>query len=130
MKGNPAMQVYKRVMRHSILALLVERLRASYDLEFPEGTQAIDRISIYEIDALLYFRNDAKLNELRGALTRLDNGTFGICIGCKNRIDWSLLLRDPGRRVCPDCDNEFRTPILDVSVSAYLNRESTLFAEL
>lgn len=120
------MRVYKLVMRRTIMALLLDRLREY--LEFPQMTQAIDRISIYEIDTLLYLRSDPKLDELRRALTRLDNGTFGICTECRRRIDWSLLLRDPGRRVCLDCDDEFRNPVLDAPVHAYANLEGT-FAE-
>jgi RNA polymerase-binding transcription factor DksA len=124
------MQVYKLAMRRSILAQLVDRLRARHDVDFPKGTQAIDRISIHEIDSLLYFRRDARLDELRGALTRLDNGTFGKCIGCKSRISWPVLLRDPGIRVCPDCDHEIRNPALEASVSAYPSLETTSFAGL
>jgi RNA polymerase-binding transcription factor DksA len=130
LEGNQTVQVDKLVMRRSIVGLLVERLNASYDLdlEFPDGNQAIDRISNQEIDALLSFRSDPKLDELRTALTRFDNGTFGICIGCKNRIDWSLLLCDPGRRICPNCEDEFRNPVPDASVSAYPNLESNFAA--
>jgi RNA polymerase-binding transcription factor DksA len=106
-------------MRRSIVGYLVERLNAAYDLdlEFPDGNQAIDGISNQEIDALLSFRSDSKLDELRAALTRFDNGTFGICIGCKNRMDWSLLLCDPGRRVCPNCEDDFRIPLPEASLS-------------
>jgi RNA polymerase-binding transcription factor DksA len=122
------MKVYRLVMRRTIVALLVDRLKASHDLEFPSGTHALDGISNYEIEALLSVRNDPQIDELRGALDRLDNRTFGICIGCRTRIDWSLLLRDPCRRVCPDCEHEFRNPVPDTSVSDYPNQERTFVA--
>jgi RNA polymerase-binding transcription factor DksA len=128
LEGNSTMQVYKLVMRRSILALLVDRLRASADLEFPEGTRAFDRISTFEIGALFYVRSDPALDELRGALTRLENGTFGICNKCKSRIGWSLLLRDPRKRVCPDCEDEIKKPILEATGSAYPSLESTSFS--
>lgn len=130
MEGNPTMRAYKIVMRRSILTLLVDQLKASCDLDFPEGTKATDVITNREIDALLSFRSDPKLDELRGALTRLDNGTFGICIGCKNRIDRPLLFRDPGMRICPDCEERFRNPIPDASLSDSLNSESNFFGEV
>lgn len=129
MEGNQAMKVYRVVMRRSIVALLVDRLKESHDLEFPSGSHALDEISNYEIEALLSIRSDPQIDELRRAFDRLDNCTFGICIGCKRRIDWSLLLRDPCRRVCPDCEVEFRNPAPDTSVTDYPNQERAFFAE-
>ena len=124
------MKIYRLVMRRSILALLIDRLKESHDLEFPEGSNAIDGISNYEIEALLSLRSDPRLDELRGALTRLENRTFGICIGCRTRIDWQLLLRDPCKRVCPDCETDIRIPSMDASVSEYPNLGRNLVAEL
>ena len=129
MEGNQAMKVYRVVMRRLIVSLLVDRLKVSHDLEFPAGTHAIDGITDYEIEALLSVRNDPKIDELRGALVRLENRTFGICIGCRSRIGWSLLLRDPCRRVCSDCENQLRIPIPNTSVSDYPNQERTFAAQ-
>jgi RNA polymerase-binding transcription factor DksA len=129
MEGNQTMKVYRVVMRRLIVSLLVDRLRASHELEFPTGTHVLDGITDYEIEALLSIRNDPKIDELRGALIRLENRTFGICVGCRSRIGWSLLLRDPCRRVCPDCENEFRNPVPDMSVSAYQTRERTFIPQ-
>jgi RNA polymerase-binding transcription factor DksA len=130
MEGNPAMREYKFVMRRSILTLLVDQLKASCDLDFPHGTNVIDVITNSEIDALLSFSSDPKLDELREALTRLESGTFGICIGCKNWIDRPLLFRDPGMRICPDCEKRFRNPIPDASLPYSLNPNSDFFGEL
>jgi hypothetical protein len=123
------MQADKREMRRSILSLLLDRLRATYELELPELSRGIDELSMYELKALLCFRSDSKLDELRGALTRLDNGRFGICIGCKKRIDWSLLLSDPGRRVCPDCEGELRTSVPEAPAFGNPGLESAFFTE-
>ena len=128
-EGNLTMKVYRLVMRRSIVALLVERLKASHDLDLPRGTHALDGITDYEIEALLSVRSDPQIDELRRALERLDNRAFGICIGCKSRIDWSALLQDPCRRVCPDCEVEFRNPAPDTSVTDYPNQERAFFAE-
>jgi len=66
LEGNPAMKVYRLVMRRSIVALIIDRLKASHDIEFPEGSNAIDGISNYGIEALLSLRSDPRLDELRG----------------------------------------------------------------
>ena len=123
------MQADKYAMRRSILSFLLDRLRGTYELELHDLTQGIDDLSMCELDALLSFRSDSKLEELRGALTRLDNGKFGICIGCKNRIDWSILLSDPGRRVCPGCEGELSKPIPGASVVGSPGLGSTFFTE-
>ena len=129
MGGIQGIKVYRLVMRRSIVALLVDRLRASHELEFPSGTHALDGISNYEIEELLSIRNDPRIDELRGALLRLDHRTFGACTRCKNRIGWSLLLRDPCRRVCPDCESAFSNPVPDTSESDYPEQERVFVAE-
>jgi RNA polymerase-binding transcription factor DksA len=59
-----------------------------------------------EIHALMAFRNDPILEELRGALSRVDNGTFGICLGCKRTMAPALLTNDPMRRFCFECEGK------------------------
>jgi RNA polymerase-binding transcription factor DksA len=104
------MQIYKLAMQRSILALLVDSLKVSHDLDFPEGPRTIDRMSIHEIEALTCYRNNPRIEALRGALSRLRNGRFGICPVCRNRIEWSLLFRDPAIQECPVCSgHESRT---------------------
>ena len=123
------MQADTYAMRRSILFLLLDRLRRAYELELHDLAQGIDDLSMYELNALLSFRSDPKLEELRGALTRLDNGEFGICIRCKNRIDLSVLLSDPGRRVCPGCEGELSRPIPKGSMAGKPGLGSTFFTE-
>jgi RNA polymerase-binding transcription factor DksA len=84
---------------------------------------------MYELNALLAFRSDSKLEELRCALTRLDNDRFGICIGCKTLIEGSLLLNDPGRRICLRCEGELSKPVRDASVVGNPGLGSTFFTE-
>jgi RNA polymerase-binding transcription factor DksA len=104
------MQIYKLAMQRSILALLVDSLKASNALDFPQWPRTIDRMSIHEIEALIYYRNNPRIDALRGALSRLRNGRFGICPVCRNRIDWSLLFQDPGVRECPVCSGHESRP--------------------
>jgi RNA polymerase-binding transcription factor DksA len=94
-------------MRQLILSHLYAHLKAAYDLELPEEAFREDTITDREIDASLAFKSDSKLDELLGALVRLENGTFGNCIGCKEPISQSILDRDPTRRICPKCERAF-----------------------
>jgi RNA polymerase-binding transcription factor DksA len=65
------------------------------------------RLNLHQIDALLAFKSDPKLDELRAALDRLEHGTYGVCITCKHPISREILQRDPGRRICPHCEQGF-----------------------
>ena len=115
------MKVYRLVMRRSIMYLMIERLRQCYDLELPEVSHLINGLSHHEFGALLSLGSDPTLDRLRGALGRLDNGTFGRCLECNTRIGWPLLLRDPVRRVCAGCAEESWNSIPGAPLSAYPN---------
>jgi RNA polymerase-binding transcription factor DksA len=95
-----------RVMRITILSRLWEHLKDEYSLEFPRSTFVSGRNSDGEIDAILAFKSDPRLDELRGALSRLKNGTYGTCIRCKRQISQAALDSDPAQRLCPDCERE------------------------
>ncbi len=99
MSGN------KPAMRRNILLHLFEHLKDRYDIELPSSILTTGAIQDREIDALLAFKSDAKLDELRGALTRLENDTFGTCIGCKGQLSKALLESDPTTRLCPECED-------------------------
>jgi RNA polymerase-binding transcription factor DksA len=63
--------------------------------------------SPHEMEGILSFKSDAHLEELRNALTRIEQGTFGVCISCKHRISRESLYNDPVRRMCPECEQRF-----------------------
>ena len=119
------MKVYRLVLRRSIIALLVDRLKECCDIELPGGARSIDGFSNNELGSLLSLGSDPRLDELSGALDRLQDGTFGKCSACKSRIGWSLLLRDPARSVCPDCERHSSSPVHEVSESVYPEFERT-----
>jgi hypothetical protein len=119
------MKVYRLVMRRSIVTLLVHRLKECCDIELPGGARSIEGFSNHELGSLLSLGSDPRLDELSGALDRLQNGTFGKCSECKSRIGWSLLLRDPVRRVCPDCEQPSRSMVCGLSASGYPGIENT-----
>jgi len=101
------MKKSKRAMRRVILCKLFEHLEAYYGCDWSRETFVDGQLSLHQIDALLAFKSDPRLQELRGALVRFDEGTYGICIGCKREISQDILDRDPSQRVCADCEKEF-----------------------
>jgi len=100
----------KRTRRRTVLKRMFDLLERSYGISL--GGEAIDVVSMHEIDALLSFKTEPRLDELRGALDRIDDGTFGVCISCKGVISEELLDADPARRMCSACEREFSKPVL------------------
>jgi len=94
------------VRRRAILSHLFDHLKSSYDIELPRETLAGGLMSDRDIDAVLAFKSDAELDELRSALSRLENGTYGFCLRCRHQMSSSLLTHDPARRICPQCERE------------------------
>jgi len=101
------MQRNKRAMRRAVLARMFDLLEESYGVDISREEFVGEMISPHEVDALLSFKSDTRLVELRGALERINDGSFGICIGCKTEIELELLQREPARRMCARCEREF-----------------------
>lgn len=96
----------KQAMRQAILSSLYEQLQENYTVVYPRETFIKGNLSLHELDALLAFKSEPRLVELRNAIDRLEHGTFGVCIHCKGGISQHLLVSDPARRVCPQCERE------------------------
>ena len=100
----------RRSIRHQILLQLLKHLKTTYNYEpLPDALKAL-LYSAAGIDTLLSFRSDSHLDDLRGALLRLEAGTFGICIACKKWIPTSVLYVDITRRICVPCEEAFSHP--------------------
>ena len=93
----------KRAMRRVILSRLFDTLQEHYPVEFTK--EWFSSLSPHEVDAILSFKSGPTLEELRQALDRLEDGTFGVCISCKEEIGQKVLDSDPARRICFDCEN-------------------------
>jgi hypothetical protein len=106
MEGH-VMKKSKRSMRYLILSRLFDHLDEAYGLDWGRDSFVSGRQSLRDVDALLAFKSDPKIEELRSALDRLENGTYGVCIGCKSRISQELLDADPAHRFCLDCEQQF-----------------------
>ena len=104
-------------MRGAIIGQLFEHLNTEYGLEGPTATPSTDQVSNHDLDAILAFRSDRTLDELRNALLRLENGTYGTCIVCKQQMTQDLLDHDPTQRVCPGCAKKLnRRPLNTASL--------------
>ena len=101
------MKKSSRHMRHVILGRLYTYLQDQYSISLPESFPLEDLRSHHQVDAMLAFRSDPLLVELRAALDRLDDGTFGVCLSCKEEIDEDLMDRDPTRRMCDRCERVY-----------------------
>ena len=97
----------RRAMRNQVLSRMFDLLDQSYGIDIDRDEFVGERVSLHEIDAVLAFKSDPHLDELRGALERIDDGSYGVCIGCKTEIDQRLLDEEPARRICAKCEKEY-----------------------
>lgn len=112
----------KRVMRRLILSKLYDSLQDQFADFYPRDTFINGELSFHEIDALLAFKSDAYVEELRNALDRLEDGTFGVCLSCKSSISQDALDGDPAQRVCTACEQKF----IHVAATHYYAQPYTL----
>lgn len=97
-------------MRRAVLERMFDLLEETYGIDISREEFVGEMISPHEIEAILSFKSDTRLEELRTALERINDGSFGICIGCKTEIEVELLRREPARRMCARCEREFNRP--------------------
>jgi RNA polymerase-binding transcription factor DksA len=108
-----------RSMRRVVLCRMFDLLEQTYGIDVDREEFVGERVSLHEIDAALAFKSDPRLEELRGALERIDDGSFGVCIGCKTDIEERLLDDEPARRMCQKCEKEYNRSS-SVSMEAHL----------
>lgn len=98
------MKKSKRSMRRAILESLYSHLQDAYRLEWPQEAFVDGHTALRDIDALLAFKSDPRIDELCRALDRLEQGTYGRCLACKGLIGQDLLDADPAVRMCASCE--------------------------
>ena len=94
-------------IRRSILRRLYSHLEEHYAITIPDSSLNKDPLSLHQLDALLAFKSDPHLDDLRAALDRLEEGTFGVCLSCKVQIEENLMDIDPTRRMCDRCERVY-----------------------
>lgn len=98
----------KRSMRRIILCRLFEHLDEAYGIEMSREIFTEGGLCIHQIDALLAYKSDPVIDALRGALQRLEDGSYGDCLSCKKTLPQELLDADPARRMCDECEVRVR----------------------
>jgi RNA polymerase-binding transcription factor DksA len=93
----------KRI-RRVILSRLYDHLLEQYFVPWPREPFVAGTVTEHEVEAVLAFKSDVRLDELRTALDRLDHGIYGVCISCKGRIPLESLVLNPAQRVCVVCE--------------------------
>ncbi len=106
-KKRDDMKKSKRVIRRQILSRMYDFLQDQYSIFYSRETFLSGDLPIHDIDALLAFKSDSQLGELRNALDRLEDGSYGTCIGCKSAISQDILDKDPVQRICGACEKKF-----------------------
>lgn len=114
------MRKSKRAMRRAVLDKLFGHLEESYGIDWTRESFVDGQLNVHQIDAILAFKSDPILDELRGALDRLEAGTFGVCISCKKPMSQEVLDSDPARRVCSGCEVEI-SHIVNQHFASHLN---------
>lgn len=113
--------VVKKSSRHTrqiILGRLYTHLEAYYSISLSEEFPSKDQVSLHQIDAVLAFKSDPQLDDLRAALERLEEGAFGLCLSCKEQIGEALMNADPTRRMCERCERLYSRVVLKYQGSA------------
>ena len=95
-----------KVMRRVMLSRLYRHLQQQYDFNRSRDAFLDGTLTDHELDAILAFKSDQWLSELRNALNRISDGTYGVCISCKRRIPQRMLDVDPILRLCGECEQE------------------------
>jgi len=83
-----------RHTRHREEPLSADFAEQAVELENGETLVALDR----EVTA--------ELREIERALRRIEDGTYGICTGCKETVDEPRLQAVPFASLCIDCANK------------------------
>lgn len=69
-----------------------------------EGDMA-DRAEDYEERSSTLSVLESRLNDINHALSLIENGQYGVCEVCKNKIEESRLEVNPSARTCETCMN-------------------------
>jgi hypothetical protein len=106
------MRINVKTMRKAVLSEIFDHLVRTYNLDLRRDEFTGGMFSSNEIDGILSFKSDPRLDELHEALHRIEHGTYGVCLSCKHDIGDSVLQKDPGSRMCSVCEHEYSKPVM------------------
>ena len=68
-----------------------------------DETDEIQGNMLLEVTAKIYHRNNNKIKKIIDTLTKIDNGTYGICEDCEDEISEKRLSINPCFNTCVIC---------------------------
>jgi DnaK suppressor protein len=84
----------------------VDLIRDDLQPEIGDSYDSASKERDRELNLLLMGREKEKLNMIDEALTRIEEGTYGICEECGEAIPLKRLLALPFTQLCIECKNE------------------------
>lgn len=71
--------------------------------EVPDEGDLAERSTDYEERSIKLNSLEIRLSDINKALQNIENGNYGICINCKNKIEDDRLEVNPAAKTCKDC---------------------------
>ncbi len=99
------LQQYRSVLEAK-QAELVEALRRRDGITIEKAADALDEVRLAADRELMIHtldRESLRLREIRAALARIEEGTYGICLGCEEPIPKKRLDAVPWAAYCVRC---------------------------
>ena len=76
-----------------------EASTASMEVDAADENEVADKLEEYEGNSSILGQLDSQLNEVKAALDRIENGTYGICEKCGQPMEKERLEANPSARV-------------------------------
>lgn len=89
-----------------LLAQRKELINKTYNLDIDQDGDEVDKLQanmLLGITSTLSERDKLKLNQIEQALSKVNNGNFGICEECEEPIAEKRLLINPYFKTCVVC---------------------------
>lgn len=100
-------EFFKNIVAEKISALSGYSKSTEYFSEPADHPAELVDQAVIETDRRLFIelkkRQDNRLRELKDALARIENGTYGICMECEEDIPVQRLRARPTTRLCVGC---------------------------
>jgi len=94
---------HKHQIRRNLATKICEHLDQHHRIE-PGLRQSLEQnLTVSHLDRVMAFKTDPWYYEFRAALSRLENGSYGLCTLCRSSISLERLSLRPTTRVCDSC---------------------------
>ncbi len=76
------------------------------DIQASDENEVADKLESYESNEVILNQLEARYNQVKNALTRIEEKAFGICKICQKPIEKERLEANPAAETCIDHKNE------------------------